>query len=365
LRQLIDDAGGILSRSASLVAETAERIFADLADPQTVTVARDDCWKKNLWRVLEENGLTRAWISEDLGGYGMSLAEGFDVALSVGRFAVGVPLVETMLAGWLLSIGGVEPPVGRMTVAPTQPLDRIMISETGTISGRARDVPFANDVDYVVVLACGTTTASVALVAAGDCVRMEGTNLAGDSRSAVAFENVKPRNVGSVPVGFDQNRLLAMGCVVRCLQIAGALQSVLDRTVTYAGERVAFGRPIAKFQAVQQNLARLAGEVAAALAAATSAADALSNAEDLSDGMLLEVAAAKIRCADAASMAAAIAHQIHGAIGLTREHVLHRFTLRALSWRDDFGHENHWAVELGNFIAARGADQLWPLVASR
>jgi acyl-CoA dehydrogenase len=39
--------------------------------------------------------------------------------------------------------------------------------------------------------------------------------------------------------------------------------------------------------------------------------------------------------------------------------------LRALAWRDDFGSESYWAVELGKMIAARGADELWPLVASR
>jgi acyl-CoA dehydrogenase len=45
--------------------------------------------------------------------------------------------------------------------------------------------------------------------------------------------------------------------------------------------------------------------------------------------------------------------------------VLHRFTLRMLSWRDDFGNESYWAAELGRRVAARGADEFWPLVASR
>ena len=49
----------------------------------------------------------------------------------------------------------------------------------------------------------------------------------------------------------------------------------------------------------------------------------------------------------------------------TIEHILHRYSLRALSWRDDFGSESYWAVELGKRVAARGADELWPLVASR
>ena len=83
------------------------------------------------------------------------------------------------------------------------------------------------------------------------------------------------------------------------------------------------------------------------------------------DEIFLEAASAKIRCAEAAEEGSAIAHQVHGAIGFTKEHVLHRFTLRILGWRNDFGNESHWAVELGKLAAARGADAFWPLVASR
>ena len=101
-------------------------------------------------------------------------------------------------------------------------------------------------------------------------------------------------------------------------------------------------------------------------AAATSAADTIANAKSFKDdAVFLEAVAAKIRCSEAAEKGGAIAHQVHGAIGFTIEHILHRYSLRALSWRDDFGSESYWAVELGKRVAARGADELWPLVASR
>ncbi len=116
---------------------------------------------------------------------------------------------------------------------------------------------------------------------------------------------------------------------------------------------------------MQHSLARLAGKAAAATAAAGSAADALAHARAFDDAIFLEVASTKIRAAEAAQEGAAIAHQIHGAIGFTREHILHRFTLRLLAWRDDFGNESHWAAELGNRVAARGAEEFWPLLASR
>ena len=68
---------------------------------------------------------------------------------------------------------------------------------------------------------------------------------------------------------------------------------------------------------------------------------------------------------EAANKGAAIAHQVHGAIGYTGEHILQRFTRRMWGWRDDFGSEAEWAVELGNFVAREGADELWPKLAAR
>ena len=90
-----------------------------------------------------------------------------------------------------------------------------------------------------------------------------------------------------------------------------------------------------------------------------------ANSTAVDDAVFLEAASAKIRCSEAAEKGGAIAHQVHGAIGFTIEHILHRYSLRALAWRDDFGNESYWAVELGKLVAARGADELWPLVASR
>ena len=347
--------------SDNFVSETAARIFADLADPQTINKARDDAWKTALWRALSENGLTLAWVPEALGGAGAEIADGFAVLNVAGRYAAAVPLAETLLAGWLLARAGLKAPEGAMSVAPARPGDQITLASDGTVSGRARAVPFAKDAMHLAVLA-GT---SVALVETAACRLGDGTNLASEASNSVTFDRVKPLAVAPAK-GIDATALLLMGCVVRAVETAGALEAILDMTVRYANERVAFEKKIAKFQAVQHNLARLAGESAAALAAATSAADTINdNTSFDEDAVFLEAVAAKIRCAEAAEKGGAIAHQVHGAIGFTIEHILHRYSLRALSWRDDFGSESHWAVELGKRVASRGADELWPLVASR
>ena len=357
--------GNAVTETDNIVAETAERIFADLADSQNIAKSKDDGWKAPLWQALTDNGLPLSWVPEDCDGSGVSLAEGFAVLGAAGREAVSVPLAETMLAGWLLAQAGISSPEGMMTVAPAGPKDRLTLNADGTVSGRARGVPFASDAKHIAVLATGADGVCIGLVEAAACRIEAGLNLANDPSDTVTFDNVRPLATKPGPSGFDQNALLLIGALVRSLQIAGALQSMLDISVAYAGERVAFEKKISKFQAVQHNLARLAGETSAALAAASSAADALSNATTFDDAIFLEAAAAKIRCSEAAEKGAAIAHQVHGAIGFTEEHILHRYTLRALAWRDDFGSESYWAVELGRLVASRGADELWPLVASR
>jgi acyl-CoA dehydrogenase len=358
-------AGVIVHDSGHIVAETARRIFADLADPQVLNAAKDEAWKAPLWQALAEAGLTLAWVPEQHGGAGASLADGFAVIETAGRFAAPVPLVETLLAGWLLSRAGIVAPGSAMTVAPARPADRITLDADNKLSGRARGVPFADDAAHIAVLAHGAAGPSVTLVERGSCRLIEGANLAGDASNAVTFDGAMPVAIAAAPAGLDQAALMRIGAVARSVATAGALAAILSLAVRYANDRVAFERPIAKFQAVQHNLARLAGEVAAAMTAAGSAADALAAADVADDALFLEAASAKIRCAEAATEGASIAHQVHGAIGFTKEHVLHRFTLRLLSWRDDFGNESHWAAELGGRVAARGANDFWPLVASR
>lgn len=345
-----------------LLAEATSRIFRELADPQALASARDERWREPLWRALEEAGLTRAWVPEALGGAGAGIADGFEILRVAGAFAVPVPLAETLLAGWLLSQAGLQVPEGVLAVAPVRAGDRIAADSAGRLSGRAGAVPFAREAAHVAVLAQGAKGAVVALVERARCKLEDGEGLSGEPRDALLLEGVAPLAIA--PASSTEDDLLGMGAAARAAQIGGALQAILERSVAYANERVAFERPIAKFQAIQHALARLAGESAAALAAAGSAADAIATGTT-GDALLLEIASAKIRAGEAAGEGAAIAHQVHGAIGFSREHALHRYTQRLWAWRDDFGAEAAWAARLGSLVAARGADALWPLLADR
>src|SRR5262249_5811410 len=133
-----------------------------------------------------------------------------------------------------------------------------------------------------------------------------------------------------------------------------------EQSVRYVTERKQFGRALAAFQAIQHNLAVLAGHVAAS----GIAADNAFRAADRGDPAF-EVAVAKVRAGEAAGVGAGIAHQAHGAIGFAYEHSLHFATRRLWSWRAEFGNESRWAVRLGHEVAARGADRLWGELTAR
>ncbi|MFZ0849000.1 MAG: acyl-CoA dehydrogenase family protein [Hyphomicrobiaceae bacterium] len=356
--------------STSLIADTASRILRDHCDPQTLNSATGDGWQAPAWAALEDAGLPLAWVPEELGGAGVSVQDGFDVLRVAGRYAVPLPIAETLLAGWLLSQSGIAVPRGAMTCAPTRPGDNVILTAAGALSGRVRGVPFAKTAKHLALVAQREDGGgqAIALLDCGSLRVADGSSIAGDALNTVHLQQVRP--IASKDASLDAQALLTMGAAVRAVQMSGALEAILEIAVAYANERVAFERPIAKFQAVQHNLARLAGEVAAAMAAAGSAADAIAStagtcAGGFDDAVLLEVAAAKIRVGEAAGEGAGIAHQVLGAIGFTREHVLHRFTQRLWAWRDDFDNESAWAVRLGALVAAGGGEGLWPLLASR
>src|SRR6202051_3779207 len=92
--------GNAVAESENIVVETAERIFGDLADAQTINRDSKGGWKAPLWQALTEAGLPLSWVPEDCGGSGASMAEGFSVLSAAGRFAIAVPLAGTMVGGW-------------------------------------------------------------------------------------------------------------------------------------------------------------------------------------------------------------------------------------------------------------------------
>ena len=350
-----------------LIVDTTTRMLSELCGPEVVTAAEDGTWPEALWDALEESALTRAWIPESLGGPGTSLADGFAITRLAGTHAVPTPLAETLLAGWLASDAGLEAPEGPLTVAPVDSASSVRL-DGDALSGTASRVPFARACGHLVVVfesdGPETSTQGVAIVESAACAVDAGASIAGEPSDTVCFDGVVPI-ARSAPVAVDHaERLRRMGAAMRAEQMAGALERCLEQSLRYASDRHQFGRPIAKFQAVQHNLAVLTGEVAAATTSADAAVSAITRHGIDDDRALLAVATAKIRGGQAAGAGAGIAHQVHGAMGFTREYSLQHRTRRLWAWRDEFDPETVWAIELGRHVAERGGDALWATVTA-
>ena len=299
-----------------LIAETAERIFADHVDKALLDAAEGGDFPDDLWRVLRDAGLHLAGRPDS----GSDLADLFGLLKVAGRHAVPLPLAEVLLANAVLPDEPGE--AGFTTIA---------------FDGMA---PWAR-------AASGVLDLDGNLHIAFDVE--PGANIAGEPR-----DRVRSREHRSVAVPETLYEYLALS---RAALIAGALERTMAMAIDYATERQQFGRPIAKFQAIQHNLAVLAGEVAAAVRACDGAIESLGRPDACN-----QIAAAKARVGEAAGTVAEIAHQVHGAFGFTHEHSLHHFTRRLLAWRDEYGAEREWQERLGCSAAAAGADGLWDFI---
>ena len=287
-----------MSENEILIAETATRIFSDLADPQAINCNSSVSWKAPLWEALAQSGLTLAWVPEALGGAGAHLADGFAIISLSGRSRASHSPGGNAARRLASRAGGNFISRGAHVGAPTHPGDRITLNSDGTLSGHARGVPFARDAPHLAVCADAGGRTAIALVETGECRIAHGQNLAGDALDTVTFNRARPREAGCAPVAADQTSLMLMGAATRAQASAGALEGLLELSVRYANERVAFDRPIGKFQVIQHNLARLAGEAAAAMTAAGSAADTIIqagiHAGTFDDAVFLEIASAVV-----------------------------------------------------------------------
>jgi acyl-CoA dehydrogenase len=265
-----------------------------------------------------------------------------------------------MLAGWLLGRAGIEIPDGPVAIAPTTAGGGPTVTRVGgawRISGAAARVAWGRRVPHAAIVAPAPDGGCVvALIRAADWTAEPGDVLAREPRDTLTFAGPV---AAAARMDMDPFDLRLAGAAARTQQIAGALAAIAATTVQYAQDRVQFGRPIGKFQAVQQSIATLAGQVAAARAAADIAAEAVG-----APMRALPIAAGKARAGEAASIGAAIAHQVHGAIGFTFEHRLHFLTKRLWSWRDEFGNDSSWQKFLGRRLAQSGADAMWPTLTA-
>jgi acyl-CoA dehydrogenase len=314
--------------------------------PAAATGQRDP----NLWQHLDELGLVRLTGPEQHGGSGAGWHEAAELLTAAVSQGVRIPLAEhDLLACWLLEANGMPADAAVRTVCM---LDK---------RGEATDVPWAVTADRVVVGWRADGQYQAADVAADDLTITPGTNLIGEPRDTVVADLDRLQGVPISLALVTQLRLKSG--LVRAIQVCAALDQILQLCIEHVTSRTQFGRPLSKFQAIQNLISDVAGEVALARAATEAALTAAVTSEWSAFNLEFLVAVARSCSGHATSVAVRNAHQVHGAIGTTREHRLHGFTRAALAWRSEFGSVQYWDNQVTDAALHASAGALWDLIS--
>ena len=366
-----------------LITETADRLFGELCTHEAVQATENSGGAPDIWEAFCETGFDLIAVPEDAGGSGGTLAEAIEVLRLVGYHSAPIPAAENgILGGWLLAEAALERPDGLVTVVPPrvgsglrmasggQPQSPDQSAGTGgcaveigddgsaRLSGTVERVPWARSAEAIVCICECDGRTTVVSVPASECTITPLPNMAGEPRDTVSFDGATGR-AAPAPDGVDAGALAQRGALSRVALMAGAIEKMCQLTVSYTNERVQFGRPVARFQAVQQHLVWAAQDAALVRMAAEVAAREATRGD-----APFEIAAAKLLANQAAARATKACHQAHGAMGMTQEYPLHHFSRRLWSWRKEYGSDAHWSAVLGDMATGAGADGLYPLITS-
>ena len=138
------------------------------------------------------------------------------------------------------------------------------------------------------------------------------------------------------------------------------MEKILKLCIDYCSNRKQFGRALSRFQMIQNHISEISLEIAAS-GASISVLESSNNIENNLDKNFSDhtkTAIAKIRTGIASGKVIALSHQVHGAMGFTKEYDLSYFTKNLNSWRNDFGTEIQWQSSLGNYFLKQNKN-LW------
>lgn len=353
----------------SMIEQSAARLFSENVGKALLEQFEAGSFPEKLWQLITDNGFHLALATEASGGIGESWSAAYPILRGIGYWHAPVPLAETMIGSLLLSLAGIEVPEGPIAVIE-QGLDNALAAtgsaSTLRLAGEAARVPWARYCRWAVVSMADHTLALIDLQDRSATTIVPRVNHAKIAADSLKLDGARAAAHATNPLRALDKPVWVLGALARSMMLVGSLEWVLEQSVQYANDRVQFGKPIGRNQAIQQQLALMAGDVAASrMAALVAAGDAPSSASPANESAVFSAAVAKIRCGEAATRAASISHQVHGAIGFTYEHMLNYATRRLWAWREEFGSDAWWAERLGRAAIGGGSAAFWPSLTRR
>lgn len=296
-----------------------------------------------LWDRLRGLGLHRVGVAEERGGSGGTLGDLAVVVAALAEHGVGVPVVEASVAEWVLAH---EAPL-----AEDEGLSTLVLDAREAARDTWCAVPWARHARRAVVYTAGADDTAAYVADLTDATVEPGLNLAGEPRDTVTPGSAPVVHLTAAPSRTEVRERLAL---LWSAAVTGAAHGAYRLTRSYVAEREQFGAPLLKIPAVATGLAQMRVALAQADTALTLAQEACASRA----GVDSAVAVARITTASVAGDIARLAHQLHGAIGITEEYALHHRTRRLWAWRDAVATEHDWSRRLGRGAAA-GEAALW------
>jgi alkylation response protein AidB-like acyl-CoA dehydrogenase len=360
-----------LTEEQEMLKKTARDFLAEKCPKQFVQQMEESetGYSRELWQEMAELGWMGLAFPGKYGGGDMSFLDLAVLLQEMGRACLPGPFFSTVVLGGLpiLDLGSDEqkqeylPKLIRgekvFTLALTEPgyrnYDASSVTVAATrddgnyiISGTKLFVPDAHIADYLLCVAKAKPKAGITIFLANarhpgiTCTVLN--TIANDKLCEVVLNRIlvpKASILARANQGWGAvQRIIQRAAVGKCCEMVGNIQRVLEMTVDYAKERKQFDRPIGSLQIIQHYCADMATDVDSARFCTYQAAWMLSEGLPCTK----EVAIAKAWTSQASQRVIALAHQIHGAIGVTMEHDLHYYTRRAKAAELAFGDANFY-----------------------
>jgi len=303
----------------------------------------------SVWAQVCDLGLAGIGMPEEKGGSGGSLADLMVVIRELARAGVSAPIVEASTAGYAV---GAPPGVDFDTIVVAPDVDVVS-------NASFAHVPFADKANGLVVVT-GSSVARVSL--AGESVTVEpGRDVAGLSFGRVRLDDAAVAHIAQGPGAPEVFDRLALA---RSAALLGSAWGAYELTRGYVMEREQFGAPLIKIPAVSTTLAQMAVRIRFAQSALERAVAVC--ADDVTPALRRfgAVSAARISAAATATLVARTSHQLHGAVGITAEYGLHRYTSTLWALRDADESQFAYSGRLGVRVRAEGEIQLWEYISA-
>jgi alkylation response protein AidB-like acyl-CoA dehydrogenase len=311
--------------------DSADRFFAQECSPLQLRQIEQGNDPQPLWETLLSAGFVDALLPEQAGGAGLTLAEVWPIMFCMGRHALPLPYAHTMLGRAWLNHHAKSIPEGSLTFAPFQ-----VSAEGGGLTAHAVNFGFVSD--WVLAQQGKQVwllpSAEASVTPSGG----HGTLDADMHWSSVVAEQAM---LGT----WDHPQFQHLMSLSVAVLIAGAADRVFEMTLAHANQREQFGKPIGRFQALQQQIS----EVAELVFGARMATEMACRSQDWQPAPMLS-ALAKSQASQTVARVTAVAHAVHGAIGVTKEYDLQLFTRRLNEWARAAGGHAYWARHLGQEV---------------